>query len=164
MRIRIISGGQTGVDRAIIDAAIKAGIEYRGHIPRSGAEDMPAEDLMEKYPDLEATKTDNRDVRTVINVFDAEAVLTVFPGSVESSPGTTLGCELAQELNKPNYYAKTLQDSELKRIALWLQKNFNSNEDIIELAVGGPRESEWDGAYEKSLEFFNKLFELLKNY
>lgn len=142
MRIRIISGGQSGVDRAIIDAAIANGIEYRGHIPRGGAEDIPAEDLMEKYPDLEATKSDNNNVRTIINMLDAEAVLTVCPSCVNNSPGTDLGAELAQELNKPNFFAKNLQDGELKRIVVWLQKNFSSTEDIIDLAVGGPRESE----------------------
>ena len=39
----IVSGGQTGVDRAALDAAIAAGLPYRGWCPKGGwAEDMPA--------------------------------------------------------------------------------------------------------------------------
>ena len=41
--MKVTSGGQSGVDRAALDAAIACGIDYGGWCPRGGwAEDFPS--------------------------------------------------------------------------------------------------------------------------
>ena len=54
--MKIISGGQTGIDRAL-DAAIEMGVDYGGWCPRGGwAEDFPkSPGLLARYPLLRET-------------------------------------------------------------------------------------------------------------
>jgi hypothetical protein len=68
-QITIISGAQTGVDRAALDAAIACGLDYGGAIPHGRlAEDGPI-DL--RYAQLTELKSDDYAVRTRLNVRDA---------------------------------------------------------------------------------------------
>jgi hypothetical protein len=74
---KIISGGQTGVDRAALDAAIELGIPHGGHCPRG----RRAEDG--RIPDrYQLTETDSAQyrVRTERNVLDADATLILCRG------------------------------------------------------------------------------------
>ncbi len=80
MRIRkIISGGQTGADRAALDFALENNIETGGWIPKN----RQAEDgrISEKYPDLRETETENPTERTELNVTDADATLIFSHGA-----------------------------------------------------------------------------------
>ena len=82
MEIRIVSGGQTGVDRAALDVAIELGIPYGGWCPRGGwAEDMPAPPgLLSRYPLLRETAGSDPAERTRLNVRDSDATLVLCPG------------------------------------------------------------------------------------
>lgn len=92
---RIRTGGQTGVDRAALDTARKYGIEICGWCPNGGwAEDYPsAPGLLKDYPELQETPSEETTQRTLWNIRDADAVLTIIPeGSAESS-GTEVGVQ-----------------------------------------------------------------------
>ena len=81
-RIRKIrSGGQTGVDRAALDAARQCGLKICGWCPKGGwAEDCPEPPgLLALYPELRETPSENVSQRTVWNVRDADATLIICP-------------------------------------------------------------------------------------
>jgi hypothetical protein len=74
---KIISGGQTGADRAALDAAIKLDIPHGGWVPKGRlAEDGP---LPEKYM-LQEMPTDSYPKRTEQNVKDSDGTLIISRG------------------------------------------------------------------------------------
>jgi hypothetical protein len=86
----LISGGQSGVDRAVLDVAIARGIDYDGWCPHGGwAEDFPAPPgLLARYPKLKETPLADPAQRTEWNVRDADACLImVDAGGIDVSRG-----------------------------------------------------------------------------
>ena len=80
---KIISGGQTGADRAALDSAIKLGIPHGGWIPKGRiTENGP---LPEKYQ-LQEMPTISYPRRTEQNVIDSDGTLIVARGKL-ISPG-----------------------------------------------------------------------------
>lgn len=74
---KIVSGGQTGADRAALDVAIKMGIPHGGWVPKGRiAEDGS---LPEKY-EMQEMPTENYDARTEQNVMDADGTLIICRG------------------------------------------------------------------------------------
>ena len=72
---KIISGGQTGADRAALDVAIKLGIRHGGWIPKGRkTEDGP---LSDKYQ-LQEMPTASYPARTEQNVIDSDGTLIIF--------------------------------------------------------------------------------------
>ena len=95
--IWIISGGQTGADRAALDFAIRHGLMHGGWCPRGRrAEDGP---LPPRYQ-LQETPSRRYAQRTEWNVRDADVTVVITLGD-ELSGGTALTVELAQRLDKP---------------------------------------------------------------
>ncbi len=94
--IKIISGGQTGVDRAALDFAIKYNIECGGWCPKG----RKAEDgeISLKYPLTETNSTDYPK-RTKLNIQDSHATLILYLDKFD--PGTALTLKLCKEHNKP---------------------------------------------------------------
>src|SRR5262245_24993140 len=71
--VKIISGGQTGADRAALDFALERGLDCGGSVPRGRlAEDGP---IPARYPGLVETETTNPAERTRQNVRAADATL-----------------------------------------------------------------------------------------
>ena len=144
MRIaRIISGGQTGADRAALDVSIEFGIDYGGWCPAGGwAEDFPEPPgLLAAYPKLMATPEPEPAVRTRLNVRDSDATLIVWDGRTPS-PGTELTIEIAQELGRP--LLVTPGDAEETRA--WL----DGFATPVVLNVAGPRESGSPGSHART--------------
>ena len=140
MRIaRIVSGGQTGADRAALDAAIAHGLAYAGWCPAGGwAEDLPdPPGLLARYPGLRETPSADPAERTRLNVRDSHATLIVGarPGL---SRGTDLTVETAARLGRPYLL---VDDADAVRD--WLA----SLGGELTLNVAGPRESERAGVY-----------------
>ena len=96
---KVISGGQTGVDRAGLDAARVLGIEIGGHCPRGRrAEDGRIPDI---YP-LEETPESNYKVRTSLNVLNSDATLIYWTDEDEKkSRGTGYTIKLCRQARKP---------------------------------------------------------------
>jgi len=160
--MKLLSGGQTGVDRAVLDVAVARGVAYGGWCPKGGwAEDFPRPPgLLAKYPDLKETRRADPAQRTDWNVRDADACLIVVDSrGAEVSAGTTLASELAHRYRKPLLIAK-LDDSEiLKHASLWLRVQLARHGDDLKLAIGGPRESEAPGIFQRAAFFVAELLE-----
>ena len=93
---KIISGGQTGADRAALDFAIDHGIPHGGWVPKGRlAEDGP---LDPKYR-LRETDSEDHSIRTEKNVLDSDGTLILFYN--ELSGGSLLTLELARKHDRP---------------------------------------------------------------
>jgi len=133
--MRVISGGQTGVDRAAWDAARMLGLPIGGWVPRGRrAEDgvVPAE-----YGPLTETPTDDYDGRTERNVIEADATLVLFRGELVG--GTRRTVELAEQHGRPLLtvdLARLDPAAAARAVRQWLR----STEPEV-LNVAGPRAS-----------------------
>ena len=144
---KIISGGQTGADRAAFDFALEAGIESGGFVPKNRA----AEDgrISEKYPHLVETETENPAERTELNVINSDATLILSHGELQG--GSKLTKEFAEKHRKPflhvDFSELTIQQAvEKTRIRL-------DSIDCESLNIAGARASEDAEIYAKTKEF-----------
>ena len=158
----IITGGQSGVDRAALDVAIARGVEYAGWCPHGGwAEDFPVPPgLLAHYPKLKETPLADPAQRTEWNVRDAHACLIVLDAAgIEVSRGTALARELAHRYRKPLFTADPAAPDALKDAALWLRVQATRHGADLKLAIGGPRESEAPGIYPHAKRFIDALLD-----
>jgi hypothetical protein len=145
--MRIISGGQTGVDRGALDAAIELGIPHGGWCPRGRlAEDGP---IPIRYL-LRESDSPEYSVRTEQNVLQSDATLILCRG--RPSGGTELTLRLALQHGRPHLvvdFDAALDAAEIRR---WLK------EQLVEtLNVAGPRESQSPGIAAQAREFIIRL-------
>lgn len=138
---KIISGGQTGADRAGLDAAIELGIPHGGWCPKGRrAEDGKIDD---KYNLLETTST-SYDQRTRNNAKESDGTVVICSFEKRNSPGTVLTMRLLKEQNKPFIMFFTNGDIDIYKQAL---ADYIKNENIKVLNVAGNRESVSPGVY-----------------
>jgi len=145
--MKLLSGGQSGVDRAVLDVALARGIDYGGWCPKGGwAEDFPQPPgLMAKYPKLRETPRADPAQRTEWNVRDADAcMIVVDAGGLVASPGTTLAETLAHDSRKPLLLV-TLGATDIAQVTLWLRVQQARYGSALKLTIGGPRETEAPG-------------------
>jgi len=157
--MKLMSGGQSGVDRAALDVALACGVDYGGWCPKGGwAEDVAEPPgLLVRYPNLRETPLADPAQRTEWNVRDADACLIIVDGAgLEVSAGTSLASDLAHRYRKPLYVAK-LGDVDLKHVRLWLGVQRARHGQDLALAIGGPRESEAPGIYGRAAAFIRAL-------
>jgi hypothetical protein len=156
----LISGGQSGVDRAVLDVAIARGIDYDGWCPHGGwAEDFPAPPgLLARYPKLKETPLADPAQRTEWNVRDTDACLImVDAGGIDVSRGTALARELAHRYRRPLFVADLAGPDILRDTTLWLRVQQARHGANLKLAIGGPRESEAPGIYARAKGFIEAL-------
>jgi len=161
--MKLISGGQSGVDRAVLDVAVARGIAYGGWCPQGGwAEDFTgAPGVLAKYPELRETPLADPAQRTEWNVRDADACMIIVDDSgLEVSKGTARARELAHRYRKPLLVANLGNPDILKSATLWWRVQHARCGSGLKLAVGGPRESEAPGIYERAKTFISGLIEV----
>jgi len=140
----VVSGGQTGVDRAALEVAIELGIPYGGWCPAGGwAEDRDRPPgLLEHFPKLRETPSSDPTQRTEWNVRDSDATLVLKPRGVES-PGTLLSEEFARGLHRPLLRLDPGDRGAAEAAARFIAENCPGGR----LNVAGPRESGAPGVY-----------------
>ena len=147
---RIVSGGQTGVDRAALDAAIWLGIPHGGWCPLGRrAEDGPIPEIYE----LNETMEPHYAVRTERNVVDSDATLVLY--ETEMSRGTALTVRMAKKHAKPVLSMDLAEQWDPAQVLVWLTEN-----QVETLNVAGPRESSHPGIGEQSRQL---LIEVLRD-
>lgn len=143
--VKIISGGQTGVDRAALDVGLELGIEINGWCP----EGRKAEDgiIPDKYP-LRELPGSGYPERTRQNVIDSDGTLIVFFSIL--SGGTELTRQYCTELNRPHLMIDGDSISFVqaaKQLKLFIYDN-----RIVSFNVAGPRQSEAPDGYRYTKE------------
>ncbi len=134
--LKIVSGGQTGIDRLALDLAIELGFEHGGWCPAGRrAEDGVIPDRYQLCP----TDSRNYAVRTEENICHSDATMIFHSGKI--SGGTELTIKLAKKHNKPllvfdqsQLLAPLISAAELG--LQWLLDN-----QVKSLNVAGPRQS-----------------------
>lgn len=137
---KIVSGGQTGADRAALDWALQRGVAHGGWCPKGRlASDGP---LPERYL-LRETDSAGYRQRTKLNVRDSDATLIFNTGVLDG--GTLQTVRFAQTLGKPHFVVQIdepAQESVAQRIRVWLTEG-----QFSVLNVAGPREEKRPGVY-----------------
>jgi len=144
----IVSGGQTGVDRAALDAALSLGLNCGGWCPRGRrAEDGTIPDF---YP---LKETPGRDYiqRTEWNVRDSDATLVLCRG--RPLGGTAMTVQFAKAASKPVYLVDLEAVVDEQGIRRWLDE-----QRVVMLNTAGSRESQHPGIYRQA---FTLLLNLL---
>ncbi|MFM7426024.1 MAG: putative molybdenum carrier protein [Elainella sp.] len=153
---KIVSGGQTGVDRAALDVAIAQGLDYGGWCPRGGwAEDqLTPPGLLTNYPNLLETPSPQPAQRTEWNVRDSSATLVLIANeNLGLSVGTQLTSDIAFRLEKPILIYQLCSENAPIQVWEWLR---GLEQDII-LNIAGPRESEFPGIYVAAQKVIRQL-------
>ncbi len=144
---KIISGGQTGVNRAALDVAIAVGIPCGGFCPKGRRAEDGAIDP--KYP-LKETKSPEYQFRTEANVIEADGTLILTIG--KPTGGTAYTAQMAFKYKKPHLVVDLKKKTKPKAVLDWAEAH-----GIRVLNVAGPRESKIPGIYEKAKQFLEKI-------
>jgi acetyl esterase len=154
--LKIVTGGQTGVDRAALDVAVEFRLPYGGWCPKGGwAEDLPdAPGLLALYPDLREMPDADPGERTECNVRDSDCLLILVDSAgIAASKGTVFARACAVSLGKPCLVIDLDAGDALATAQAFIR------EDEGTLGIGGPRESEAPGIYAKARAFLRALLQ-----
>ncbi len=145
---KIISGGQTGVDRAALDVGLALGLAVGGWCPRG----RRAEDgrIPDRYP-LTETPERNYQARTRRNIEDTDGTLILNLGALDG--GTALTVAHAHQIGKPCLIVALEEGIEPTAFREWLDENH-----VAVLNVAGPRESKRPGVYDAACRCLESLF------
>lgn len=148
---RIISGGQTGADRAALDAAIALAIPHGGYVPRG----RRAEDgrIADRY-EVQELPLDDYDARTERNVAESDGTLIISLGPLTGGSRTTH--RMARRHDRPLLHidlTRTITLEAAAAIRQWL-----ADFEIRVLNVAGPRESTAPGIYDAARELLMETF------
>ncbi len=147
---KIVSGGQTGVDRAALDAAIDCNFPYGGYVPKGRI----AEDgvIPSKYSSLTELKNKDYVVRTRKNIEHSDGTVVIYKGKF--GRGTKYTINYAKKVGKPLLeidMSKLSVEQAVASIKSFIEKN-----EIQVLNVAGPRLS-------KSPEIYSLAYEIVKS-
>ncbi len=165
MIAKVISGGQTGVDRAGLDAAIALGLPHGGWCPRG----RRAEDgrIPDRYQLVE-TPSAEYPQRTEWNVTSATATLVLYDGRIPLGPGTRKTMDLARlvadrraepDENRWARYHEINLHPDARPVNAFRHWMEHIKPHVHVLNIAGPRESGSHGIYAAAYAF---LMEVLK--
>ena len=149
MLTTIISGGQSGVDRAALDVALQLNLACRGWCPRGRLSEQGQ--IPNRYP-LEETPSADPAQRTKWNVRDADATLILAAGVLAGGTALARDCAVRQE--KPHLVVDPTGASiaVATEISEWLDAR-----EIRILNVAGPRESASPGIYDAAAKLLRAV-------
>ena len=147
---RIVSGGQTGVDRGALDAAIRLGIEHGGWCPRGR---LAEDGLIPKRYLLQETEFPKYPVRTEQNVIDSDGTLIIYREQLRG--GTELTHRMTKRHKRPCMQVNLQENVDVESIRSWLH-----HESIEILNIAGPRASSAPGIESETEELMVKVLNI----
>ena len=148
--LKIISGGQTGVDRAALDVALRHGIECGGWCPAGRLDEFGK--IPDHYP-IRELEGGGFTERTLQNVKDSDGTVVMYPGELRGGSEQTI--RFCVELHRPHQLIDASKVA--AQDAATLIADFVRKDKISILNIAGPRQSEWPAGYEyatRTLEIF----------
>lgn len=147
--LKIISGGQSGADRAALDFCLENNIPCGGHCPKGRL----AEDgcIADKYPLIE-TQSEDYTERTRLNVEHSDGALIIYRDVMDA--GTQLTLDIIKTMEKP-YFSINLS----LNIDPVIVKNWLFNNEVSTVNIAGPRESSCPEIYQQSKLFLSKILQ-----
>lgn len=133
---RIVSGGQTGADRAAFDFAIEAGYAYGGFVPLGRSDELGP--IPARYSGLVEAPSAEPAVRTALNVASSDGTVVMSHGRLTG--GSSITAQLVQLLDRP-LILLDLQTVDPVEAAMQLER-WIERHAISVLNVAGPRQSE----------------------
>jgi hypothetical protein len=152
--IKIVSGGQTGVDRAALDAALDRGVACGGWCPAKRVDELGT--IPDRYP-LQILKRGSLRARTLRNVEDSDATAIFYFDELEGGTAATVGFCL--KLKKPFKLIDASEVSTERAIELLLA--FANKHRISVLNVAGPRASKEPRGYQFAYDVISGLVDRL---
>ena len=152
--MKIVSGGQTGVDRAALDVAMKHHIDCGGWCPPGRLDEHGR--IPEKYPVTELPGGRFSE-RTLANVQGSDGTVIFYSGELSGGTDYTLQC--CAEYKRPRVLldAQIIAPGEAGKVIKYFVERVN----IDTLNIAGPRESEWPGGYPYAFEALEKFLEVI---
>ena len=139
--IKVVSGGQTGVDQGALAGALATGTACGGWCPegrRSEEGPIPA-----MYPVAELPGAGYRE-RTLRNVLDSDGTAIIHDGELEG--GTRLTWVFCEQRGRPSVLIDASALSRDQAVDTLFE--FVTGNGLAVLNVAGPRASKWPGAFE----------------
>ncbi len=143
---KVVSGGQTGVDRAALDVALELSIPCGGWCPKGRRAEDGA--IPDKYPLQESPNT-NYAERTALNVRDSDGTLILTRGPLRG--GTALTKTFVERYRRPCLVVD-LRFATEQQVHDWLLAN-----SIRVLNVAGPRETSQPGIARSAATFLRAI-------
>jgi hypothetical protein len=154
--VKIVSGGQTGVDRAALDVALKHGIECGGWCPAGRLDEFGR--IPDQYP-VQELQAGGFTERTLQNVKDSNGTVVIFSGKLGG--GTEQTVRFCVELRRPHELidaSKFSADEAAKLVRDFVRKN-----SVHILNIAGPRQSEWAEGYDYTFRALEALLHWITN-
>ena len=162
LKVTLRSGGQTGVDRAALDFAMRHQLPYAGWCPLGGwAEDLQvAPGLLTQYPNLKETPSKVLEQRSAWNVRDSDATIILLrsEGDLSSAGVSFTWISATVVFVKPCHVVDLTQPDVSAPAREWLLEIIQQHADrTMTLNVAGPRESVAPGIYDQATRFLDAL-------
>ena len=154
--LKIVSGGQTGVDRGALQAAMDIGIDWGGWAPKGWHAENGTIPPHYRAKMREHASSSYKG-RTLRNVLDSHATLIVV-STYPLSGGTLQTRFFAQEANRPHFVVSLGEPAAVEKVRTWLGSLFATEHPVpFVLNVAGPRESKSGGIQKRTRRFLAEV-------
>jgi len=153
VKIKIVSGGQTGVDQGALEAARCLGLEWGGWVPKGWRTE--AGPLNAAYRErMQEHSSANYRSRTQKNVIDSHATL-ILTHELPLSGGTRKTLDFALMARRPHLVVCLDEEKGKEKASAWLRSFYevDTPPSLLILNVAGPRESKACGIQKRTTGF-----------
>ena len=150
--LKIVSGGQTGVDRGALQAAIDLGLDWGGWAPKGWRAENGTIPLLYRA-NMQEHASANYLGRTRRNVIDSHATL-IITNAYPLTGGTLKTRFFCQEVMRSHFVVSLGETDAVGKARKWLGQFFAAEHPVpFVLNVAGPRESKASGIQKRTRRF-----------
>ena len=156
LELKIVSGGQTGVDQGALEAAVDLGIEWGGWVPKGWRAENGT--VPERFrAKMQEHVSANYIVRTKKNVADSHATL-ILTDAYPISGGTLRTRDFCMNLMRSHLVVSFGEADAVEKVRKWLGQFFAVEHPVpFVLNVAGSRESKSPGIQSRTRLFLDEV-------